>query len=206
MNWKIGNLRSLSGLLILAFATVCRADTNKDAAKNADDFLAALKIFELPEGKQAVAESSWTANLDELPVLLEQEKLFEGMFATDAPGIIGYKRLLRATVQSKGGAQLTEKYLLVSYEDRQSGRWKVWAFIKIGGIDVDHEIEAAKEALKAHSNYRNYAFWLAVGGKLLAAKQALTMAPGTSYQGGKGAYYHQQDLDEIAAIQLICGQ
>jgi hypothetical protein len=53
-------MRQLSaiGYLVWAFATACYADADSDAVKNADDFLASLKIFELPEGKEAVAKTS----------------------------------------------------------------------------------------------------------------------------------------------------
>ena len=181
-------------------------DVKSAAVKSADDFLAALKIFELSEGKRAIAETAWPSYLDELPVLLENEKLFDGMFPTDAPGVLGYKRLVQAKVQSEGGAQLTQKYLLVSYSDKESGRWRVWAFIKIAGIDVDHEIQAAREALKEYANYRNYAFWLGIGGRLLAAKQTLASVPPTTYAGDGGAYYKRQDMDTVAAIESICGK
>jgi|ERR1700730_10336330 len=206
MNCKARTFTFLIGCLLEALATACSADTDPDAVKNADAFLGALKIFELAEGKQAVAETSWPGYMDQLPTLLNAEKLFDGMFATDAPGIVGYKRLIQAKVQSQEGGELTEKYLLISYRDKQSGKWRVWAFIKIAGIDVDHEIEAAKEALKQHANYRNYAFWLGIGGRLLTAKQALALVSPTTYSGDQGAYYKQQDLNILAAIESICGR
>jgi hypothetical protein len=192
-------------LLTRGLATACIADTDPDAVRNADAFLTALKIFELAEGKQAVAETSWPGYMDQLPVLLNAEKLFDGMFATDAPGIVGYKRLLQAKVQSQEEGELTEKYLLISYREKQSGKWRVWAFIKIAGIDVDHEIESAKEALKQYANYRNYAFWLGIGGRLLTAKQALLLVSPGTYSGDRGAYFKQQDSNVLAAIDSVCG-
>jgi len=209
MSWKIGSLRGLIGLFILACAIACRADADKDAAKTADNFLAALKIFELPEGKQAVAESSWSANLDKLPVLLEEEKLFEGMLSTDVPGVVGYKRLIQARVQSQGGLPLTEKYLLVSYKDQQMGKWKIWEFRKISGTDVEHEIDAAKqeighsESLKDQFTYRNYAYWLALGGRLLAAKEALETALAIDRPHPEEYFDEQNCQAQINAIKLI---
>jgi hypothetical protein len=206
-------MRQLSaiGYLVWAFATACYADADSDAVKNADDFLASLKIFELPEGKEAVAKTSWSANLDALPVLLEQEKLFDGMFPTDAHGVNGYKRLIQAKVQSEGNTQLTEKYLLVSYSDQQTGKWKVWSIRKIGGIDVEYEINAARAHLgdtryaPDQVNYRHYAYWLGLGGKILAAKQALETALAMDKLGPAQGFSQERCQSELAAIQSICG-
>src|SRR5439155_27113870 len=94
-------------------------------------------------------------NLEQLPVLLEQEKLFDGVFPTDVAGIDGYRRLIQTKVQSEGNMQLTEKYLLVSYRDQQTGKWKVWGFRKISGIDVEYEIDAARTRLGDCTNSYN---------------------------------------------------
>jgi hypothetical protein len=206
MNCKTRVFVLVLGCLLRDLTRAYSAETDSDAVKNADAFLSALKIMELAEGKQAVAETSWPGYMDQLPVLLNANKLFDGMFATDAAGIIGYKRLVQAKIQSQEGGELTEKYLLISYRDKQSGRWRVWAFVKIAGIDVDHEIEAAREALKEYANYRNYAFWLGIGGRLLAAKQALGLVSPTTYSGDRGASYKQEDLNIVAAIESMCGR
>lgn len=208
----MNTLTRLISVFILTLATVCYAETNKDAVKNADEFLAALKVLELPEGKQAISAASWSVNMDKLPVLLEQEKLFDAIFQTDAPGIKGYKRLIQAKVQSKGGMQLSEKYLLVSYRGKQTGRWRVWEMREISGIDVDHEIDAAKTSLgdtkyvPDQVNYRNYGYWLALGGKILAAKQALETALAMDKRN-HGQYFPQERCqNEVTTLQSICGQ
>ena len=56
------------------------------------------------------------------------------MLPTDAPGVTGYKRLIQAKVQSEGAVALAEKYLLVSYKDMRTGRWKVWEMRKSAAL------------------------------------------------------------------------
>ena len=183
-----------------------------DAAKNADAFLAALKILELPEGKQAEADTSWLVNMEQLPVLLEQEKLSDSVFPTDVAGVDGYRRLIQAKVQSEGDTQLTEKYLIVSYRDQRTGKWKVWGFRKISGIDVEYEINAARTNLSdtayvsAQGNYWRYAYWLELGGRILAARQALETALATDRRSHDQYFQQEHCQNELTAIQAICGQ
>jgi hypothetical protein len=204
--------RRLISLLVVAASGVSAAEIEKDAGANADEFLAALKIYELAEGKQAAKAAAWPVNLREIPVLLEQEKLFEGMLPRDAAEVTGYKRLIQAKVQSKDGTPLTEKYLLVSYRDKQASRWRVWEMRKISGIDVEHEIQAAKNGLgdtkyvPDQVNYRNYAYWLALGGRVLAAKQALETALAMDKRSHAQYFPQERCQDELTAIQSICGK
>jgi hypothetical protein len=201
-------------LLALLCATACRGETDKDASKNADEFLAALKIFEIPEGKEAARAAAWAVAIEELPVLVEQEKLFEGMFATDAPGISGYKRLIQAKVQSQGDSPLTEKYLLVSYKDSQSSKWKVWKLARITKESVEDNAAAYKSYLdgtktpymEAQYNYRHYGYWLCIGGKLLAGKQALQSALEVDRRKPEKGFPRDECQNEIALIQAICGR
>ena len=159
-------------------------EMDNDASKNADEFLAALKIFEIPEGKEAAIATAWPVAIEDLPVLAEQHELFEGMFATDAPGVLGYKRLLQASVQSQSGSPLTEKYLLVSYRPSQNGKWKVWKLARITKESVEDNIAGYQNGIQGTESrympiqyyYRHYGYWLCIAGKLRAGKQALETA------------------------------
>lgn len=216
IDYRVKILLHILSVIISVSAAVCHAETDKNAVKNADDFLAALKIFEIPEGKLALTEATWRIIIiGNLPVLVEHKTLFEGQFETDARGVSGYKRLIQAQIQSKGGLQLTEKYLLVSYKDKLTSKWKVWAFVKVSSISVENEIEAAKNRIGLKSgnlgdqfHYMGYGEWLVTGGKPVVAKQALetALAIVKSDPNKLNEIMAQRCQNNLNIIKAICGQ
>jgi flagellar biosynthesis GTPase FlhF len=178
-----------------------------EARKTAEAFLAAVKIAEVPEGLQAARDAAW--HIGNLPVLLEYTTLFEGMFDTDIAGIRGYKRLLETKIQSKGGVPLTAKYILISYKDRTSGKWKVFDFRELEATSAEEEAAAAKRDLgdtkyiKDQFNYRNYAYWLILSGRLREAGQAIHTSIAINNRS-PDPNFSQRDCDEtLSTIQRI---
>ena len=132
-------------LVAVLVSNLCFAQANPEAAKNADAYLSALKIAEIPEGVQAAKQAAW--KIDKLPVLQDYTKLYEGVFDTDVPNIKGYKRLVQAKIQSEGRTPLETKYILISYPDHKTLQWRVYDFRELKATSIEHEVEAAKRNL-----------------------------------------------------------
>ena len=151
------------------------------AKATADKFIASMKIAaEVPEAQQTVRQTSWVTLRP--TQIIGESTLYEGMFDTDVQGIKGYKRLIDAKARNQAGAEVSVRYVLVAYQDRSSGAWKVFDIRDLNGSNSDHEVEAAAAQLentqygKKQLNYRRYAYWLAFDGKVGKAKQAYDTA------------------------------
>ena len=169
--------------LFIISSKVCYAQVDSNAVKNADDFLAAVKIADIPEGIQAVKQSAWS--VDKLPVLQDYTKLYDGTFDTDVPNIKGFKRLVQAKVQSQSRAIIDTRYILISYQDHKSGQWRVYGFTELKDTTVESELSFFSQQLgntqfvPAQFNYWHFAYWLGLSGKLkasqLASEKAITL-------------------------------
>ncbi|MGD0350315.1 MAG: hypothetical protein ABSB84_08390 [Verrucomicrobiota bacterium] len=169
--------------LFFLSSKACSAQVDSNAVKNADDFLAAVKIAEIPEGIQAVKQSAWS--IDKLPVLQDYTKLYDGTFDTDVPNIKGFKRLVQAKVQSRNMAIIDTRYILISYQDHKSGQWRVYGFTELKDTTVESELSFFSQQLgntqfvPAQFNYWHFAYWLGLSGKLkasqLASEKAITL-------------------------------
>ncbi|MBM4307718.1 MAG: hypothetical protein FJ123_13395, partial [Deltaproteobacteria bacterium] len=100
---------------------------NKYAQETVDKYLKGMSIFELSEGKQMVAATSWP-QWGNKPVLLKYETVFEGMFNTDISTIKGYKRLVDAWVKSEAGTPLPRRVLLIAYPGARDKEWRVLVY------------------------------------------------------------------------------
>jgi hypothetical protein len=84
---------------------------------------------------------------------------------------------VQARIQSQGRTALETKYILISYQDRKSGQWRVYDFLELRS-SIEENLEYFKKKLgntkisKDQFNYGHYAYWLMVSGKLEEAKQA----------------------------------
>jgi hypothetical protein len=178
------------------------------ARATADRFLAAVALAASPEGKRALAETSWAA--EPPPALVGSKLLLEAMFDTDVPGVRGYKRLLQVTLRSKGGTHLSSRYLLVAYQDGPSGPWRVLGFGE--AKDFQAELKAAREGLgdtryhKDQLNYRRYGQWAALAGSLQAALEAHRKAADLN-RSDPDPTTPQQSFDEsVAVLARIAGR
>jgi len=122
---------------------------NKYAQETVDKYLKGMSIFELSEGKQMVAATSWP-QWGNKPVLLKYETVFEGMFNTDISTIKGYKRLVDAWVKSEAGTPLPRRVLLIAYPGARDKEWRVlvYSFINIFTLKCMGEIEFLPEKEK----------------------------------------------------------
>ncbi len=194
---------------MLIATNLCCAQIDSNAVKNADAYLAAVKIAEIPEGVQAAKQAAW--RIDKLPVLQDYTTLYEGMFDTDVSNIKGYKRLVQAKIQSEAGNLLETKYILISYQDKKSGNWLVYEFRELKGTSVEYELGAAKrdlgetnEYIKDQFNYRRYAYWLILDGKLQEARQASEKAIAINHaQPDKN--FDDECSENIRIIKAIIG-
>ncbi|WP_271765930.1 hypothetical protein [Aquimarina algiphila] len=147
--------------------------TIENAKKTTAEFLKALKILDLPEGKELVSGLVFESN-NSFPVISSSEILFEKLFDTDIDGIKGYKGLLEIKSISKANTPLILRYILISYLDKKDSKWKVFAFRET--IDIENEILSCKQSLNSDNDsrpmqyrLRNLAYWEILNGELSSA-------------------------------------
>lgn len=152
----------------------------EDAQKTTTDFLQALKILDLPEGKELLSELVFESTKS-FPVVSSSNLIFEKLFDTDIDGIKGYKALLEIQSLSKANTPLTFRYLLISYLDKKEGKWKVFSFRE--SIDTEKEVMYSKQGLtdsndsrKMQYRLRNLAYWQIMNGELNRAKESFLNA------------------------------
>lgn len=160
---------------------ICFSQIDPSPSKVADKYLNAIKIIDLPEGKQRLSETEWgKPAYNNYPVFTEASTLFEGIFSTDIVGIQGYKRLIQLKAVSKAGTPLLERYILILYKDKKSQKWKVIGFTT--GTDVEYWVRDTAERLgdtrflPDQYNYRLYAYHLLIAGRINDAKEAFQKA------------------------------
>jgi len=170
------SMKKITTLILLLISTYGFSQEYKleDAQKTKTDFLQALKILDLPEGKELLAELVFETN-NSYPVVSSSNLIFEKLFDTDINGIKGYKALLEIQTLSKANTPLTIRYLLISYHVKKENKWKVFEFRE--SIDVEREIMLAKSDLDKISKYlelqyklRRLAYWQILNGELLESK------------------------------------
>ncbi len=187
----------LSVFFCILFPAYAIAEVNLEASKSADTFLRAVRIIELTEGKQMLADVTWGLDND-FPVFTESSTLFETMFNTDDPGVSGYKRVLEVKGISKASTQLFKKYLLIAYKDRISQNWKVFSLREIA--DAEYEAQESAKMLNETRfttksvNYRGYGYWLMMAGKIRQAYDAFKQAS-ESNRINPSKYSTQEEFD-----------
>ncbi|OAD91471.1 hypothetical protein A7A78_02960 [Aequorivita soesokkakensis] len=146
----------------------------EDAQKTTTDLLQALKILDLPEGKEMLVDLVFESSKS-FPIVSSSNLLFEKLFDTDIEEIKGYKALLEIQSLSKANTPLTLRYLLISYLDKKENKWKVFSFRE--NIDTEREVLYSKKGLtddndsrKMQYRLRNLAYWQIMNGELLDAK------------------------------------
>lgn len=202
---------------LLALSVACQATDISTAPKSnqnspqkqVDKFLQGMRISELPEGKAIIADTMWP-QWGTLPILLDYETIYEGMFDTDIPGLRGYKRLLRAKLKSKAGTPLEERCLVVAYPRHKDGKWLVLVFSD--ETDVDGAIAYGEKQLGVtlysadQYNWRFVALWYAAAGRL---KDALTAYDKAYQLHKKDPSQRAKDSDfapHAETIKAIIGQ
>jgi hypothetical protein len=136
----------------------------------------------LLEAQWVTGDADFGQNFYERPVFSEATNLFDGLFYTDTPGIQGYKRLIEMKAVSETGTQLTVRYLLIAYRDRQTKIWKVLSAFTGDRVNVESQVSQFGQNLKdtrmnsGQFNYLNYGQWLLLAGKIKEARQALNAA------------------------------
>ncbi|HCE55611.1 MAG TPA: hypothetical protein DER05_11715 [Lutibacter sp.] len=169
-------MKKITTLILLLISTFGFSQEYKleDAQITKTDFLQALKILDLPEGNELLAELVFETN-NSYPVVSSSNLIFEKLFDTDINGIKGYKALLEIQTLSKANTPLTIRYILISYLVKKENKWKVFEFRQ--SIDVEREILNAKSDLDKKSKYlelqyklRGLAYWQMLNGELLESK------------------------------------
>lgn len=178
------------------FAVGDKQSLEEQAKTAADRYLQGIKIVDLPEGKRILNETAW--KVGEIPVLIDYNTIYEGMFDTDVVGLKGFNRILQVKLQSKAGTELSKRYILVAYKDISSGKWKVFDFRE--SADLEYEMNAAKsnigdtQYIKDQHNYRNYAYWAVLAGKLRVAREAYQKAAEVN-RSNPDSYVSQEAFD-----------
>ncbi|WP_146228877.1 hypothetical protein [Mesonia sp. K7] len=175
-------MKKITIIFSLLISTICFSQEYnlEDAQKTTTDFLQALKILDLPEGKEMLSQVVFKPSKS-FPVISSSNIIFEKLFDTDIDGIKGYKGLLEIKSLSKANTPLTSRYLIISYLDEKENNWKVFEFRET--IDIENEIFYAKQALtnetdsrKPQYRYRNLGYWQILNGELLASAHSYLTA------------------------------
>jgi hypothetical protein len=148
------------------------------------DFLRGLRIAELPEGKQLLLDAEWLPGTGDRPDYTEATSLFRGLFDTDVAPVKAYKELFDIKAVTKAGTIRNLKYLVISFRDSDSGKWKIFSPISTDSDESATDVEYSLAFFRAHladdhsvrSNYYNYATWLVRSGRIKEAKSALETA------------------------------
>lgn len=194
-----------------ADAPVCEARVTPAAKAQADAFLSRLATADLPEEKQAALDTSWR-KMNFIPDTMSGHiTLFESMCPTDVPGIFGYKRRSCVMKNTKEGGVIKDEYVLVSFEDRSTGKWKAFDFRKLDAADIESEIRGAAEDLSdvklaaEQFNYRRYAYWLMMGGRMVAAREAIYKAIEINASDPRERFSEAQAVETLRMIDSIVG-
>ncbi len=170
---------------------VVRPETDDlSAARNATDvFMKGIKLADLAEGREMLAEVQWITgeadhgeNFYERPRYVEATAVYERLFDTDFPGVRGYKRVFDVKAVSKAGIPILTQLLIVAYKDRQSNVWKILGSNTGASIDLEKNVEYFREHLRdtrfvsEHQNYLTYGHWLLMAGRIKDARDALNAA------------------------------
>mgnify|MGYP001225734049 CR=1 FL=1 len=175
-------MKKITILVFLIISTFSYSQEYKleDAQKTTTDLLQALKILDLPEGKEMLADLVFESSTS-FPIVSSSNLIFEKLFDTDIDGIKGYKALLEIQSISKANTPLTLRYLLISYLDKTENKWKIYSFRE--SIDTEKEVMYSKQALtdkndsrKMQYRLRGLAYWQIMNGELLGAKESYLKA------------------------------
>jgi hypothetical protein len=159
-------------------------------------FLQGVRMVALPEGKQMLTDTQWIVgeadrgqNYYSRPDYAEVTPIYATLFDTDIPTVQGYKELLAMKAVTEAGTTRNLKYLIISFKDTSSGKWKVLSAFDnadAGGgdsnLDVDHQIAFFKNYLSdprassPRDTYATYGTWLLLGGHIMESRAALELA------------------------------
>ncbi len=158
-----------------------QGDVEPAAREAADRFLKALKTPDSPEARKVLAETRWRQTM-KFPDYLELAILSEEMFATDAPGVRGYKRLVKLAIPRKGGRPYVKHYMLIAYEDRKQRAWKIFDFTEATNAGPEAERACAEKALEGSEASTpqgcemRCSYWLMMAGKIAQAEETAKKA------------------------------
>ena len=192
-----------------------RNDELRSARDATDEFLKALKMADLPEGRQSLIETEWITgeadygeNFYVRPRFTEATTVFETLFDTDVPGVQGYKRLLDMKAVSEAGTPILTRYFMIAYKDRRTSKWKVLETDN-KAEDIDGNIAYFAQTLhqtmlrSEQHNYLTYGHWLLLAGRTKEAREALTTALTASPAVDPTLGMQTVELDKIQINALL---
>jgi hypothetical protein len=191
-------------LLLGSFNPSLSDDVDPLAKQAAETYLKAVKMLQLPEGKALFATVSWK-DADRIPTITESTVLFEGMFPTDCPDVLGYKQMLKIRGISLDEVGFVKLFMLVAYQDRLNKAWKVYDFRE--AVDAEFEAEAARTITLGSNpsmttegiHYRHYGYWLMLAGKVTQAQKAFRTAHRENTKN-PSIYIPQAEFDQETSI------
>jgi hypothetical protein len=173
-------IRLLLIILLGSLYGFSQSSNIEDAQKIAQDFIQALKIIDLPEGKELIKDLTF-GEIESFPIISSNKIIFEKLFNTDIPDIKGYKALMEIESISKAKTPLTLRYILICYRHKKENKWKVFEFRE--SVDTQNEVDSNKleltksnKYIKIQYRYRRLAYWQILNGDLMAAKTSFLNA------------------------------
>lgn len=167
-------------LILLCNLTFSQEYIIEDAKKNTTEFLQALKILDMPEGKELITNLIFESERS-FPIISDSKIIFERLFDTDINTIKGYKALVEVQTLSKSSTPLTIRYLLISYLSKKENKWKIFEFRE--SIDTEREVLLATASLDKETKYlelqyklRQLGYWQMMNGQLLDSKNSFLKA------------------------------
>lgn len=157
-------------IILFLLSNICIAQSIEEAKDVNKAFLDNLKIIEIPETKEKVAELTFSL-VKSYPVVSDYNILYESLFDTDIDSLSGYKSLVEINTLSKAGLALKKRYMNISYYDNSSKSWKILAFRE--SLDIQNEVDLAtidlskkSDYLKLHFKLIGLSYWLILNGDI----------------------------------------
>lgn len=204
------------------------SNSQRLASEAVDTFLKGVKLIDLPEGKALLARCQWItgeadngANFYARPIYTKAKTIFEALFNTDVPGIIGYKRLMEMDAVSETRTTLKLRFIAIAYSDKKTGEWKVLGTGTDDSVDIERNVQYFEQNLtdtrysSEQDNYLTYGNWLFRAGRIKEAKEALLKARGAKQFSdsdprgrieGKYVHLHQVQIERLLrVIERVAG-
>lgn len=183
-------------------------------------FLQGIKIAELPEGRQMLADTQWIIgaadrgeNFYSRPDYTQVNSIFAALFDTDVPTVKGYKELFDMNAQTQAGTTANVKFLVISFKDATTGKWKVLSSLNnlssASDIDIDRQVAYFKDHLtdtkydSPRENYSVYGKWLLLDGRVAEARTAFTTAKTAPDTPNDPSGFHDNAIGDLQITTLL---
>lgn len=193
-------------LLLPSMANSQEIDT-AGARTVTNKFLSAALIADMPEASSVFKEICFP-NIKDIGIINSYTELGSFLIKTDTNNIIGYKRLLLITSPSKAGTPMSIRYMIISFKDKSTGKWKILEFRE--AVNTADEADPARglsisETYKAQYKYGGKAYWQMLNGDLAKSYKSFLLSIEESKKD-KDEEYAAIAAHKLDILKLIIGK